>query len=98
MLKLLAVSKQPYPVFALKRLKNISNELAELCKICDLFFTCQLLLRLKQGFLTWGASTPRWCSNQFQGVLGKVIYVAVKDKRNMMYCTCLFFILIVTTF
>ena len=53
---------------------------------------------VRQGFLTWGASTPRSCRNQFQGVLGKVTYVAVKGKRSMMHCTCLFFILIVTRF
>ena len=35
-----------------------------------------------QGFLTWSASTPRECWNQFQGVLGKVTYVPVKDKKN----------------
>ena len=35
-----------------------------------------------QGFLTWGASTHRGSWNQFQGVVGKVTYVAMKGKRN----------------
>jgi len=43
-------------------------------------------------FLNLGCYHPQGCWNQFQGVLGKVTYVAVKDKRNMMYCTCLNFI------
>jgi len=43
---------------------------------------------LRSGFLNLG------CSNQ--GVLEKVTYVAVNGKRNMMYCTCLFFISMVT--
>ena len=41
---------------------------------------------LEQGFFTWGASTPRGCWNQFQGVLGKVTYVAVKGIRfSLLY-------------
>jgi len=29
------------------------------------------LIPLKQGFLTWGASTPRGCWNQFRGCWGR---------------------------
>jgi len=46
--KLLGVSKRLYLVFDLKRLKkNVSNQIADLCKMCYLFFTYQLLPRLK---------------------------------------------------
>jgi len=45
--KLFAVSQRTYLVFALKWLKTVSKQIADLCKIFDLFFTCQLLLSLK---------------------------------------------------
>jgi len=49
---------------------------------------------LAQGFLTWSASTPRGCWNQFPGVLGKVTYVAVKRLSmsfpliSSCFCQC----------
>ena len=49
----------------------------------------------EQGFLTWGASTPKGAEINFRGCWGRS-HAAVKGKRNVMYCTCLYFILIVT--
>jgi len=40
-------------------------------------------LKFKPGFLNLG------CWNQFQGVLGKVVHVSVKGKRNTFGQTCL---------
>jgi len=62
-------------------------------RLCTLMagFTNRLYrLKPRAGFLNLG------CWNQFQGVLGKVTYVAVKGKRNMFGQTCLHFIVIVT--
>jgi len=46
--------------FRFKKTKNVSNEIAVLSKKCDLFFTCQLLLRLKEqgGYLVFWNPIP----------------------------------------
>jgi len=60
----------------------IKNEVSVCWVHCEVYACNEMYFSIRPGFLNLG------CWNQFQGVLGKVTYVAVKGKRNAFRQRC----------
>jgi len=89
--ELVNATNQPFKLFMTLAPSVVAATISHLeaklviCEVIERIFPDILL---EQGFLTWGASTPRGRWNRFQGVLVKVTYVAVKGKRNTFGQRC----------